>query len=204
MNVEGDFVAHDRSDPNDRNGEGFRTSATWKMRSAITFRFRLRDPAKFKSLSERLESILSSHHEDWQEIAKRLRILIDEAKAASFFAGRSARDGAKHRGAHLWRPTDAGRNDRKGCGTRRTRLRNRASAEGGSGNKRVLGTSRRRRHDVGYSSGWTTAISSSSLTSTRSRPIAWALRGRTVGHSGRERDHSCRRSIVPGQAKRST
>jgi type I restriction enzyme R subunit len=46
-----------------------------------------RDPAKFKSLSERLESILSSHHEDWQEIAKRLRILIDEARAASSLSG---------------------------------------------------------------------------------------------------------------------
>lgn len=42
-----------------------------------------RDPAKYKTLSQRLESILSSHHEDWQEIARQLQHLIDEAVAAS-------------------------------------------------------------------------------------------------------------------------
>ncbi|MFN3628009.1 MAG: hypothetical protein ACK4S3_09040, partial [Parvibaculum sp.] len=38
---------------------------------------------KFKSLSERLEGILTSHQEDWNEIARQLQKLIDEALAAS-------------------------------------------------------------------------------------------------------------------------
>ena len=42
-----------------------------------------KDPAKFKSLSERLEGILASHHEDWEEIARQLQSLIDEATAAT-------------------------------------------------------------------------------------------------------------------------
>ncbi|MBB2692256.1 UNVERIFIED_ORG: type I restriction enzyme R subunit [Rhizobium esperanzae] len=42
-----------------------------------------KDPAKFKSLSDRLEGILTSHQEDWNEIAKQLQKLIDEALAAS-------------------------------------------------------------------------------------------------------------------------
>ena len=42
-----------------------------------------KDPAKYKSLSERLEGILASHREDWKEIAKQLQKLIDEAIAAS-------------------------------------------------------------------------------------------------------------------------
>ena len=42
-----------------------------------------KDPAKFKSLSERLEGILTSHQEDWNAIASQLQKLIDEALAAS-------------------------------------------------------------------------------------------------------------------------
>ena len=42
-----------------------------------------KDPAKFKSLSERLEGILTSHQEDWNEIARQLQRLIDEVLAAT-------------------------------------------------------------------------------------------------------------------------
>lgn len=42
-----------------------------------------KDPAKFRSLSDRLETILTSHYEDWQEIARQLQTLIDEATSAS-------------------------------------------------------------------------------------------------------------------------
>jgi type I restriction enzyme R subunit len=52
------------------------------LRHHITISFE-KDPAKYKSLSERLEGILASHHEDWKEIAKQLQKLIDEAVAAS-------------------------------------------------------------------------------------------------------------------------
>jgi type I restriction enzyme, R subunit len=52
------------------------------LRHHITISFE-KDPAKYKSLSERLEGILASHHEDWKEIAKQLQTLIDEATVAS-------------------------------------------------------------------------------------------------------------------------
>lgn len=52
------------------------------LRHHISISFE-KDPAKFKSLSERLEGILTSHQEDWDEIAKQLQKLIDEAVAAS-------------------------------------------------------------------------------------------------------------------------
>ena len=42
-----------------------------------------KDPAKYKTLSDRLEGILTSHHEDWDEIARQLQALIDEATARS-------------------------------------------------------------------------------------------------------------------------
>jgi type I restriction enzyme R subunit len=42
-----------------------------------------RDPAKYKSLSDRLEGILTSHHQDWDEIARQLQSLIGEATAGS-------------------------------------------------------------------------------------------------------------------------
>jgi type I restriction enzyme R subunit len=42
-----------------------------------------KDPAKYKSLSVRLDGILAAHHENWQEITKLLQHLIDEAVAAS-------------------------------------------------------------------------------------------------------------------------
>lgn len=40
-----------------------------------------RDPARFKSLSDRLDAVLTSHHEDWRELARQLQSLIDEATA---------------------------------------------------------------------------------------------------------------------------
>ncbi|MEI9409333.1 type I restriction endonuclease subunit R [Mesorhizobium salmacidum] len=52
------------------------------LRHHISISFE-QDPAKFKSLSERLEGILTSHQQDWNEIAKQLQKLIDEALAAS-------------------------------------------------------------------------------------------------------------------------
>lgn len=52
------------------------------LRHHISMSFE-KDPAKFKSLSERLEGILTSHEEDWNEIARQLQKLIDEALAAS-------------------------------------------------------------------------------------------------------------------------
>ena len=52
------------------------------LRHHISISFE-KDPAKFKSLSERLEGILTSHQQDWNEIAKQLQKLIDEALAAS-------------------------------------------------------------------------------------------------------------------------
>jgi type I restriction enzyme R subunit len=52
------------------------------LRHHISISFE-KDPAKFKSLSERLEGILTSHQADWNEIAKQLQKLIDEALAAS-------------------------------------------------------------------------------------------------------------------------
>lgn len=52
------------------------------LRHHISISFE-KDPAKFKSLSERLEGILTSHQEDWNEIAKQLQKLIDDALAAS-------------------------------------------------------------------------------------------------------------------------
>ena len=51
------------------------------LRHHISISFE-KDPAKFKSLSERLEGILASHHEDWKEISRQLQSLIDEALAA--------------------------------------------------------------------------------------------------------------------------
>ena len=42
-----------------------------------------KDPAKYKSLGERLEGVLAAHREDWTEIAKLLQKLVDEATAAS-------------------------------------------------------------------------------------------------------------------------
>lgn len=42
-----------------------------------------KDPAKFRSLSDRLEGILISLQQDWNEIAKQLQKLIDEAVVAS-------------------------------------------------------------------------------------------------------------------------
>jgi len=52
------------------------------LRHHISISFE-KDPAKFKSLSERLEGILNNHQEDWNEIARQLQRLIDEALAAS-------------------------------------------------------------------------------------------------------------------------
>ena len=52
------------------------------LRHHISISFE-KDPAKYKSLSERLEGILASHHEDWKELAKQLQKLIDEASAVS-------------------------------------------------------------------------------------------------------------------------
>ncbi len=45
-----------------------------------------RDPAKYKSLSDRLEAILASHREDWREITKQFQKLINEATVASSVA----------------------------------------------------------------------------------------------------------------------
>lgn len=42
-----------------------------------------RDPAKYKTLSERLEAILAAHHEDWRTLAQQLQQLIDDAAAAA-------------------------------------------------------------------------------------------------------------------------
>ena len=42
-----------------------------------------RDPAKFKTLSEKLEAILTAHHEDWRALAQQLRQLIDDATTAA-------------------------------------------------------------------------------------------------------------------------
>lgn len=55
------------------------------LRHHISISFE-KDPAKFKSLSVRLDGILASHREDWKEIAKQLQKLIDEALAASSVA----------------------------------------------------------------------------------------------------------------------
>ncbi|RWA68017.1 type I restriction endonuclease [Mesorhizobium sp.] len=52
------------------------------LRHHISISFE-KDPAKFKSLSERLEGILTGHQEDWNEIAKQLQKLIDDAVTAS-------------------------------------------------------------------------------------------------------------------------
>ena len=52
------------------------------LRHHISISFE-KDPAKFKSLSERLEGILVSHHENWEEIARQLQSLIDETMATS-------------------------------------------------------------------------------------------------------------------------
>ena len=52
------------------------------LRHHISISFE-KDPAKFKSLSERLEDILTSHHEDWKEIARQLQPLITEETAAT-------------------------------------------------------------------------------------------------------------------------
>ncbi|MBB4316256.1 type I restriction enzyme subunit R domain-containing protein [Roseospira marina] len=52
------------------------------LRHHISISFE-KDPARFKSLSERLDSILTTHHADWNEIAKQLQTLIDEAVAES-------------------------------------------------------------------------------------------------------------------------
>ena len=60
------------------------------LRHHISISFE-KDPAKFKTLSQRLEGILASHHEDWKEIARQLQSLIDEALAAS--SGASAHHG---------------------------------------------------------------------------------------------------------------
>jgi len=46
-----------------------------------------KDPARFRSLSDRLESVLTNHYEDWQEIARQLQILIDEARSTSSRVG---------------------------------------------------------------------------------------------------------------------
>ena len=42
-----------------------------------------RDPAKFKTLSEKLEAILVAHHEDWRTLTEQLQRLIDDATAAT-------------------------------------------------------------------------------------------------------------------------
>jgi type I restriction enzyme, R subunit len=60
------------------------------LRHHISISFE-KDPATFKRLSELLEGILSSHREDWDEIARQLQSLIDEATIESSEA--SARHG---------------------------------------------------------------------------------------------------------------
>jgi hypothetical protein len=52
------------------------------LRHHISISFE-RDPAKFRSLSERLEGVLVNHHEDWEEIVRRLQWLIDEASVTA-------------------------------------------------------------------------------------------------------------------------
>lgn len=52
------------------------------LRHHISISFE-KDPAKYKTLSDRLEGILTNHHEDWDEIARQLQALIDEATARS-------------------------------------------------------------------------------------------------------------------------
>lgn len=52
------------------------------LRHHITISFE-KDPAKFKTLSERLEGILISHQQDWKELVQQLQKLIDEAVATS-------------------------------------------------------------------------------------------------------------------------
>jgi type I restriction enzyme R subunit len=52
------------------------------LRHHISISFE-RDPAKYKSLSERLEGILAAHREDWRALAQQLQQLIDEAVATS-------------------------------------------------------------------------------------------------------------------------
>ncbi len=47
------------------------------LRHHISISFE-KDPAKYKALSDRLEGILTTHHEDWDEIARQLQALIDE------------------------------------------------------------------------------------------------------------------------------
>jgi type I restriction enzyme, R subunit len=42
-----------------------------------------RDPAKYKTLSEKLEAILAAHHEDWRTLTQQLQQLIDDAAAAT-------------------------------------------------------------------------------------------------------------------------
>ena len=60
------------------------------LRHHISISFE-KDPARFKTLSQRLEGILAGHHEDWKEIARQLQSLIDEALASS--SGGSAHNG---------------------------------------------------------------------------------------------------------------
>ena len=175
------------------------------LRRHISISFE-RNPAKFKSLSERLEGILSSHHEDWQEIAKRLRILIDEARAASsspgapqgmepnteapIFGVLRMRAGTSEKDVEL---------AELACEFVR-RLRTEAAISGFWDNTVAL----EERAPLDIQAVSTTAISFPSLIWTRFRPIAWALRRQIVGHSGHERDHPRRRSFVPGKAERST
>jgi type I restriction enzyme R subunit len=52
------------------------------LRHHISISFE-KDPAKYKTLSDRLEGILTKHRDDWEEIARQLQTLIDEATAAS-------------------------------------------------------------------------------------------------------------------------
>lgn len=52
------------------------------LRHHISISFE-KDPAKCKTLSDRLEGILTIHHVGWDEIARQLHALIDEATAGS-------------------------------------------------------------------------------------------------------------------------
>lgn len=66
-----------------------------------------KDPAKYKSLSDRLEGILTSHHEDWDEIARQLQRLIDDATASSAGGGGGPRPSTPYGGPDLRHPADA-------------------------------------------------------------------------------------------------
>ena len=108
------------------------------LRHHISISFE-KDPAKFKSLSERLEGILASHHEDWKEIARQLQSLIDEATAASSEVSVASRSRSAYRRSDLRHPSHAIRKRRQGHGACGACRRDRAAPPAGDRCRGLLG-----------------------------------------------------------------